>query len=107
MRLILLFIFFLSISRAYTVHKAPFSSNLNVVFQETKSIFYKLGTLSVKGFTGKGSVQIYSIIGNQISDIKVQNLSEFKLQIDLRKNNMYVIRVINNSDINTFKIIVD
>tara|TARA_B100001250_G_scaffold101914_1_gene85785 strand:- start:5265 stop:5558 length:294 start_codon:yes stop_codon:yes gene_type:complete len=97
----------LSISRAYTVHKAPFSSNLNVVFQETKSIFYKLGTLSVKGFTGKGSVQIYSIIGNQISDIKVQNLSEFKLQIDLRKNNMYVIRVINNSDINTFKIIVD
>ncbi len=97
----------MSISRAYTVHKAPFSSNLNVVFQETKSIFYKLGTLSVKGFTGKGSVQIYSIIGNQISDIKVQNLSEFKLQIDLRKNNMYVIRVINNSDINTFKIIVD
>jgi len=107
LRLILLFIFFLSFPRAYSAHKKPSSPNLSSVFQETKSIFYKLGTLSIKGFFGKGSVQIYSIIGNKIRDVEVQNLSEFNLQIDLRKNNMYVIRVINNSDINTFKIIVD
>ncbi len=107
MRLILLFILFISFLRASSPYKQFLSSNLNSILQETKSIFYKLGTLSIKGFTGKGSVQIYSIIGNKISDIKVQNLSEFNLQIDLRKNNMYVIRVFNNSEINTFKIIVD
>ena len=107
MRLILLFIFFLSFSRAYSAHKKPLSSNLSSVFQETKSVFYKLGTLSIKGFFGKGSVQIYSIIGNKISDTKVQDLSEFNLQINLRKNNMYIIRVFSNSDIKTFKIIVD
>ncbi len=107
MRLILLFIIFLSFSRAYSAHNISLSSNLSSVFQETKSIFYKLGTLSIKGFFGKGSVQIYSIIGNKISDTKVQDLSEFNLQIDLRKNNMYIIRVLSNSDIKTFKIIVD
>ena len=107
MRLILLLIIFLSFSRAYSAHNKPLSSNLSSVFQETKSIFYKLGTLSIKGFFGKGSVQIYSIIGNKISDTKVQDLSEFNLQIDLRKNNMYIIRVLSNSDIKTFKIIID
>ena len=107
MRLILLFIIFLSFSRAYSAHNIPLSSNLSSIFQETKSIFYKLGTLSIKGFFGKGSVQIYSIIGNKISDTKVQDLSEFNLQIDLRKNNMYIIRVLSNSDIKTFKIIID
>tara|TARA_X000001036_G_C20503533_1_gene734910 strand:- start:5 stop:328 length:324 start_codon:yes stop_codon:yes gene_type:complete len=107
LRLILLFIFFLSFSRAYSAHKNPLSPNLSSVLQETKSIFYKLGTLSIKGFSGKGSVQIYSIIGNKISDVKVQDLLEFKLQIDLGKNNMYIIRVLSNSNIKTFKIIVD
>ena len=107
MRLILLFIFFLSFPRAYSAHKNPSSLYLSSVFQETKSIFYKLGNLSIKGFFGKGSVQIYSIIGNKISDTKVQDLSEFNLQIDLGKNNMYIIRVLSNSDIKTFKIIVD
>ena len=93
--------------RASFAHQKFFSSNLNPVFQESKSIFYKLGVLSLRGFFGKGSVQIYSIIGNKISDIETQELSGFNLQIDLRKNNMYIIRVLNNSDIKTFKIIVD
>ena len=97
----------ISFSRASIAHKNIISSNLTSILQEKKSIFYKLGTLSLKGFYGKGSVQIYSIIGNKISERKAQDLFEFNLQIDLRKNNMYVVRVINNSGINTFKIIVD
>ena len=107
MRLILLFILLISFSRASLAHNNFLSPNLNPVFQESKSIFYKLGILSLRGFFGKGSVQIYSIIGNKISDIETQELSGFNLQIDLRKNNMYIIRVLNNSDIKTFKIIVD
>ncbi len=107
MRLILLFILLISFSKASSAHKNIFSPNLTPVLQESKSIIYKLGILSLKGFVGKGSIQVYSIIGNKITDIEVQNLSEFNLQIDLRKNNMYVIRVLNNSDIKTFKIIVD
>ena len=107
MRLILLFILLISFSRASLAHDNFFSPNLNPVFQESKSIFYKLGILSLRGFFGKGSVQIYSIIGNKITDIETQELSGFNLQIDLRKNNMYIIRVLKNSDIKTFKIIVD
>ena len=107
MRLILLFILLITFSRASLAHQKLFSPNLNSVFQESKSIYYKLGVLSIRGFIGKGSVQLYSIIGNKITDIEVQDLSDFNLQIDLRKNNMYVIRVINNSEIKTFKIIVD
>ncbi len=107
MRLILLFILLVTFSRATLAHQKIFSPNLTPVFQESKSIYYKLGILSIRGFMGKGSVQLYSIIGNKITDIEVQDLSEFNLQIDLRKNNMYVIRVINNSKIKTFKIIVD
>ena len=107
MRLILLFILLISFSRASIAHKSILSSNLISVLQEKKSIFYKVGKLSLKGFTGKVSVQIYSIIGNKIRDIKVQDLFEFNLQIDLKKNNMYIVRVINNSGINTFKIVVD
>ena len=107
MRLILLFILLVTFSRATLAHQKIFSPNLTPVFQESKSIYYKLGILSIRGFMGKGSVQLYSIIGNKITDIEVQDLSEFNLQIDLRKNNMYVIRVINNSEIKTFKIIVD
>ena len=94
-------------SRASLAHQKFFPSNLKPVFQESKSTYYKLGVLYIRGFVGEGSVQLYSIIGNKITDIEVQDLSEFNLQIDLRKNNMYVIRVINNSEIKTFKIIVD
>jgi len=107
LRLLLLFILLISFSRASLAHNNFLSPNLNPVFQESKSIFYKLGILSLRGFFGKGSVQIYSIIGNKISDIETQELSGFNLQIDLRKNNMYIIRVLNNSEIKTFKIIVD
>ena len=107
MRLILLFILLITFSRASLAHQKFFSPNLNPVFQESKSIYYKLGVLSIRGFIGKGSVQLYSIIGNKITDVEVQDLSEFNLQIDLRKKNMYVIRVINKSEIKTFKIIVD
>jgi hypothetical protein len=107
LRLILLFIFLLSFLRASSPNEELHSPNLNSVFQETKSIFYKLGNLSIKGFTGKGSIQIYSIIGNKITDVKVQNLTQFNLQVDLEKNNMYIIRVLTNNNIKTFKIVVD
>ena len=107
MRLILLFIFLLSFLRASSPNQELYSPNLNSVFQETKSIFYKSGNLSIKGFTGKGSIQIYSIIGNKIKDVKVQNLTQFNLQVDLEKNNMYIIRVLTNNNIKTFKIVVD
>tara|TARA_B110000263_G_C15236991_1_gene477512 strand:- start:368 stop:691 length:324 start_codon:yes stop_codon:yes gene_type:complete len=107
LRLILLFIFLLLFLRASSPNEELHSPNLNSVFQETKSIFYKLGNLSIKGFTGKGSIQIYSIIGNKITDVKVQNLTQFNLQVDLEKNNMYIIRVLTINNIKTFKIVVD
>ena len=64
----------ISFSKASSAHKNIFSPNLTPVLQESKSIIYKLGILSLKGFVGKGSIQVYSIIGNKITDIEVQNL---------------------------------
>jgi len=107
LKLILLFILFFSFSRASTLNNEFLSPNLESTFQESKSIFYKSGNLSIKGFSGKGSIQIYSIIGNKLIDLNTQNLSEFNLQIDLEKNNMYIVRILSNNNIKTFKIIVD
>lgn len=107
MRSILLFIFIVSFLRASSPKEKPFPNNLNFIFQETKSVFYNSGTLSINGFYGEGLIQIYSIIGNKIIDVKVQNLSKFNLQVDLENNNMYIIRILNQNKIKTFKIVVN
>ena len=72
--------------------KKPFHQTENIV-QKKILIYYKDNTLFIKGLNGNGNLKIYSIIGNIISDINLQDLSEVSLTIELVRQNMYIIRV--------------
>ena len=72
--------------------KKPFHQTKNI-FQKKISIYYKNNTLFIKGLNGNGNLKIYSIIGNIISDVNLQDLSDISLPIELIKQNMYIIRV--------------
>ena len=73
--------------------------------QEQKSVFYNNGNLHIKGFKGQGLIEIYSIIGNKITDLRVQQLDGFQIQYPLKQGNMYIIRIQTKVDIITFKVV--
>ncbi len=72
--------------------KNPFHQTENI-FQKKILVYYRDNTLFIKGLNGHGNLKIYSIIGNIISDINLQDLSEISLPIELVRQNMYIIRV--------------
>ena len=75
------------------------------VTQDQTAVIFRDGSLYFKGFIGQGSFQIYSIIGNKISEMDVQNFSQFKINTSLEMGNMYIIRVTIKGKSKTFKII--
>lgn len=81
-----------------------FSNNIEIS-QDKAVVLFSDGTLYFKGFIGQGSFQIYSIIGNKISEINVQNFSKFQYNTSFKMGNMYIIRVITKGKAKTFKII--
>ena len=68
-------------------------SQIESISQKKISIYYKNNTLFVKGLSGNGNLKIYSIIGNIISDIDIQDLTELSLPLELIRQNMYIIRI--------------
>ena len=81
-----------------------FSNNIEI--SQDKAVFlFSDVILYFKGFIGQGSFQIYSIIGNKISEINVQNFSQFQYNTSFKMGNMYIIRVITKGKAKTFKII--
>ena len=72
--------------------KSPLHQTENI-FQKKILIYYKNNTLFIKGLNGIGNLKIYSIIGNIISEINVQELSDISIPIELVRQNMYIIRV--------------
>ena len=75
------------------------------ITQNKTAVIFRDGSLYFKGFIGQGSFQIYSIIGNKISEMDVRNFSQFKINTSLEMGNMYIIRVIIKGKSKTFKII--
>ena len=73
--------------------------------QIQKIVFYNNGNLFLKGFNGPGAIEIYSIIGNKISNITVQELENIQLAFALKTRSMYIIRVITEKEVETYKII--
>ena len=73
--------------------------------QDKAVVIFRNGNLYFKGFTGQGSFQIYSIIGNKISEMNVQNFSQFQFNTSFKMGNMYIIRVVIKGKARTFKII--
>ena len=77
----------------------------NFSTQLEKIVFYKNDNIYIKGFNGPGIIEIYSIIGNKIKDIEIQELENFILPYHLNSGNMYIIRVITMKKVETFKIV--
>ena len=105
-RKLLLFILLTSFNIASA--KSPFDFNITTfipLIQTVKSVSYNNGNIYLNGFSGPGSIEIYSIIGNKISEINVKELDNFNFMIQLESRNMYIIRVISLNEVKTFKII--
>jgi hypothetical protein len=103
---LLLFIIPLSFCIASATEISPPNNTIfNYSTQIQKIVFYNNGILYIKGFNGPGSIEIYSIIGNKISNTMVQELANIQLSYSLETRSMYIIRVITEKEVETFKII--
>jgi len=66
---------------------------------------YQNQQLVLTGLSGSGKLEVYSIIGNKIKEINIQELDNLKLYLELDAKKMYVLRITSSTDIYTFKII--
>jgi len=105
-KLLLLFLFFTSSFAIASVHFVPnITTNLHPT-QAEKKVFFKEGVLYFEGFQGDGTIEVYSLIGNKVSELKTQELNAFQLNINLQRGNMYVVRILlASSEVYTFKVI--
>lgn len=97
---ILLFITFTTVVASPTPSLKKFS-----FVQQTPKAAYHQQELRLTGFQGSGVIEIYSIIGNKIKEIKAQELYNFKTYINLESGNMYILRVTIAEKVHTLKII--
>jgi hypothetical protein len=81
------------------------SSLLFTPIQQTPKAAYQDQHLLLFGVEGPGVVEIYSIIGNKIKEIKVQELANFKSYLELDSGNMYIIRVTVSNQVHTLKLV--
>lgn len=61
--------------------------------------------MNIKGLTGIGNVNIYSIIGNEIAAYYKVNLEDFRRNITLDTKTMYIVRVELAGEIKTYKLV--
>ncbi|MAV80190.1 MAG: hypothetical protein CMC22_08870 [Flavobacteriaceae bacterium] len=57
------------------------------------NIVYQNNTLLINGIYVNGNIKIYSIIGNMIMDMNIQNFSEVIIPVNLIRENLYIIRI--------------
>ena len=76
-----------------------------IATQEPKTVFYNNGNLYLRGFKGPGAIEIYSIIGNKITNKNIRELDVFKFTYPLDSGNMYIIRVVTGKEVTTFKVV--
>ena len=60
---------------------------------ESINIVYQNNTLLINGIYINGNIKIYSIIGNIIMDMNIQNFSKVNIPINLDRENLYIIRI--------------
>ena len=102
----LLVFFILLYSKAiFSIPPRESFNHIIEITQDQTAVIFRDGSLYFKGFIGQGSFQIYSIIGNKISEMDVQNFSQFQINTSLEMGNMYIIRVTIKAKSKTFKII--
>lgn len=100
--------FFVLLTITFISLKATPTPSLNIAphsMQESPKAAYYEQQLHLTGFQGSGTIEIYSIIGNKIKEIKTQELQNFKTYLSLESGNMYILRVTISGEIHTLKII--
>ena len=100
-------LFFFILFFSFSFVKAIPSPNLkkyNLTQEIPKAAYYQ-DQLHLTGINGSGTIEIYSIIGNKIKEIKTQELYNFKTYLNLKSGNMYILRVSVSGKIHTLKII--
>ena len=102
---LLVFFILLYSSSLFSITSLEFANRSIEMYQDKGVVVFSDGILYFKGFTGQGSFQIYSIIGNKILEINVQNFHQFQFNSSFKMGNMYIIRVITKGKPKTFKIV--
>ena len=101
-------LFFLSfIFLSFTIVNANLNSSplIKTTSQQSPKAAYQDQQLHLLGVEGPGVIEVYSIIGNKIKEINVQELDNFKSYLELDSGNMYVIRVTVSKKVYTLKIV--
>lgn len=105
------FLFMLSLllasSKAYAIPSPLVPADYTNLNQDIVKLFYSNGEIQIDGLTGKGSVQIYSIIGNEILRFNSETLENFKKYISLESGSMYIVRVETEMNVKTYKLIAN
>ena len=60
---------------------------------EPFNIIHQDNTLLIQGTPVNGNLKIYSIIGNIIVDMNIQDFSKVVIPINLERQNLYIIRI--------------
>ncbi len=78
-------------------------NNVSLCIEEKQNIIFRNGVIHVVGFCGSGKIEVYTIIGNQIINQKVQQFNSFRLPIKLKSSNIYIVRILNKNRYKSFK----
>ena len=107
--LFILFLFTLNSLYTFEKYNPPLISSYLFHFDSIKNekiiVFYDSNTLFIKGINEFGNVYVYSIIGNPLYSFKNKYLENFSTPINLKPNNLFVVRIELKDGIKTFKIL--
>ena len=107
-----LFILFLfTFNSLYTFEKnnppliSSYSLDFSLIENEKIIVYYDSNTIFIKGLNEIGNVYIYSIIGNPLYGFKNKYLENFSETVNLKPNNLFIVRIELKNRIKTFKIL--
>ena len=80
--------------KAVPNYSSPISNlQQSIQLDNELNIVYQNNTLLIKGIHINGNIKIYSIIGNIIMEMNIQDFSEAVIPITLERQNLYIIRI--------------
>ncbi len=87
-------IFLLASSKASPAHHSSFLK-IQPTYkpEDVINVIYQNNTIIFKGISVNGNLKIYSIIGNKIMDMNIQDFSKVVIPINLDRQNIYIIRI--------------
>ena len=103
----LLLILLLAFPKVYSNSPPLISSASSISTQDIVKLFYSNGQIQIDGLMGTGSIQIYSIIGNEIARFSNETLAKFKKPVALESGNMYIVRIETETNVKTYKLIAN